>query len=92
CARLCAIHAIVFGGFSPDSLASRIQGCGSKVVITADEGLRGGAQPEKRRAVPRDHAAAAENCESLYQVISRRHCAIYFIEHCTLIARWMSDD
>ncbi|KTS06592.1 acetyl-CoA synthetase [Methylobacterium radiotolerans] len=42
CARLGAIHAIVFGGFSPDSLASRIQGCGSKVVITADEGLRGG--------------------------------------------------
>ncbi len=44
CARLGAIHAIVFGGFSPDSLASRIQGCGSKVVITADEGLRGGRQ------------------------------------------------
>ncbi|TXN43188.1 acetate--CoA ligase [Methylobacterium sp. WL7] len=42
CARLGAIHAIVFGGFSPDSLASRIQGCTSKVVITADEGLRGG--------------------------------------------------
>ncbi len=42
CARLGAIHAIVFGGFSPDSLASRIQGCASKVVITADEGLRGG--------------------------------------------------
>jgi acetyl-CoA synthetase len=42
CARLGAIHAIVFGGFSPDSLASRIQGCGSKLVITADEGLRGG--------------------------------------------------
>ena len=42
CARLGAIHAIVFGGFSPDSLASRIAGCASKVVITADEGLRGG--------------------------------------------------
>ncbi|HEV2542829.1 MAG TPA: acetate--CoA ligase [Methylobacterium sp.] len=42
CARLGAIHAIVFGGFSPDSLASRIKGCGSKLVITADEGLRGG--------------------------------------------------
>jgi hypothetical protein len=54
--------------------------------------LDGGAQPGKRRAVPRDHAAAAENCESLYQVISRRLCALYFIEHCTLIARWMSDD
>jgi acetyl-CoA synthetase len=42
CARLGAVHSIVFGGFSPDSLASRIEGCRSKVVITADEGLRGG--------------------------------------------------
>ena len=42
CARLGAIHSIVFGGFSPDSLASRIKGCGSKLVITDDEGLRGG--------------------------------------------------
>lgn len=42
CARLGAIHAIVFGGFSPDSLAQRIKGCEAKVVITADEGLRGG--------------------------------------------------
>ncbi len=42
CARVGAVHSIVFGGFSPDSLASRIEGCKSKVVITADEGLRGG--------------------------------------------------
>ncbi|KQO54764.1 acetate--CoA ligase [Methylobacterium sp. Leaf85] len=42
CARLGAIHSIVFGGFSPDSLAGRIEGCASKLVITADEGLRGG--------------------------------------------------
>ncbi|AWB22847.1 acetate--CoA ligase [Methylobacterium currus] len=42
CARLGAIHSVVFGGFSPDSLAGRIQGCDSKLVITADEGLRGG--------------------------------------------------
>jgi len=42
CARLGAVHSIVFGGFSPESLASRIQDCGSKLVITADEGLRGG--------------------------------------------------
>ncbi|WP_020187179.1 acetate--CoA ligase [Methylopila sp. 73B] len=42
CARIGAVHSIVFGGFSPDSLASRIEGCASKVVITADEGLRGG--------------------------------------------------
>jgi acetyl-CoA synthetase len=42
CARLGAIHSVVFGGFSPDSLASRIQDAGSAFVITADEGLRGG--------------------------------------------------
>ena len=42
CARVGAVHSIVFGGFSPDSLAGRIEGCKSKVVITADEGLRGG--------------------------------------------------
>jgi acetyl-CoA synthetase len=42
CARIGAVHSIVFGGFSPDALAGRIEGCNSKVVITADEGLRGG--------------------------------------------------
>ena len=42
CARIGAIHSVVFGGFSPDSLAQRITDCASKVVITADEGLRGG--------------------------------------------------
>ena len=42
CARIGAVHSIVFGGFSPESLAGRIQGCQSKIVITADEGLRGG--------------------------------------------------
>ena len=42
CARIGAIHSIVFGGFSPDSLASRIEDAKSAVMITADEGLRGG--------------------------------------------------
>jgi acetyl-CoA synthetase len=42
CARIGAIHSIVFGGFSPDSLAGRIEDCKSRIVITADEGLRGG--------------------------------------------------
>ena len=42
CARIGAVHSVVFGGFSPDSLAGRIEDCQSKVVITADEGLRGG--------------------------------------------------
>jgi len=42
CARIGAIHSVVFGGFSPDSLVGRIQDCRSTYVITADEGLRGG--------------------------------------------------
>jgi acetyl-CoA synthetase len=42
CARIGAIHSVVFGGFSPDSLAGRIVDCESTFVITADEGLRGG--------------------------------------------------
>ncbi|WP_420471654.1 acetate--CoA ligase [Brevundimonas sp. FT23042] len=42
CARIGAVHSVVFGGFSPDSLAGRIEDCGSRVVITADEGVRGG--------------------------------------------------
>src|SRR5439155_376488 len=42
CARIGAIHSVVFAGFSPDSLAQRITDCQSKIIITADEGLRGG--------------------------------------------------
>ena len=42
CTRIGAIHSVVFGGFSPDSLANRIVDCDSNIVITADEGLRGG--------------------------------------------------
>lgn len=42
CARIGAVHSVVFGGFSPDSLADRIHDCDSKIVITADEGFRGG--------------------------------------------------
>ncbi|MAW78621.1 MAG: acetate--CoA ligase [Parvularcula sp.] len=42
CARIGAAHSVVFGGFSPEALASRIEDCGATAVITADEGLRGG--------------------------------------------------
>ncbi|MEO1493008.1 MAG: acetate--CoA ligase [Pseudomonadota bacterium] len=42
CARIGAVHSIVFGGFSPDALASRVTDCGAKLIITADEGPRGG--------------------------------------------------
>ena len=42
CARIGAIHSVVFGGFSPESLAGRIEDCASSCVVTADEGVRGG--------------------------------------------------
>ena len=42
CARIGAIHSIVFAGFSPDALAGRIIDCDSRIVLTSDEGLRGG--------------------------------------------------
>jgi len=42
CARIGAIHSVVFGGFSPNSIADRVSDCQSKLIITADEGVRGG--------------------------------------------------
>ena len=51
CARIGAIHSVVFGGFSPESLAGRINDCGSDLLITTDEGVRGGKTvPLKRNA------------------------------------------
>ena len=65
CARIGAIHSVVFGGFSPDALAGRIQDCDSNIVITADEGLRGG------RSVPlkTNTDNALENCPDCNKVI-----------------------
>lgn len=69
CARIGAIHSIVFGGFSPDSLANRIQDCDSQFVITADEGLRGG------RGVPlkANTDAALKSCPGVKKVLVVRH-------------------
>ena len=65
CTRIGAIHSVVFGGFSPDSLANRIQDCGSTLLITADEGRRGGRRvPLKTNA---DEALKA--CPSIASVI-----------------------
>ncbi len=65
CARIGAIHSVVFGGFSPDSLANRIQDCDSTCVITADEGVRGG------RTVPlkRNTDEALKDCPNVDSVI-----------------------
>ncbi len=51
CARIGAVHSVVFGGFSPDSLAGRIEDCDAVCVITADEGVRGGKSVPLKRNV-----------------------------------------
>ena len=65
CARIGAVHSVVFGGFSPDALAGRIQDCDSNMVITADEGLRGG-RPVPLKA---NTDAALESCPDCNKVI-----------------------
>src|SRR3984885_14198915 len=69
CARIGAIHSVVFGGFSPESLAVRIQDCQSRWVVTADEGLRGG------RFVPlkANLDEALKQCPDVGTVIVVRH-------------------
>ena len=65
CARIGAVHSVVFGGFSPDSIAGRIQDCGSRWVITADEGVRGG------KTIPLKHNVdvALEQCPDVTAVL-----------------------
>jgi acetyl-CoA synthetase len=65
CARIGAVHSVVFGGFSPDSLANRIQDCDSNIVVTADEGVRGG------RVIPlkANTDTALERCPSVQKVL-----------------------
>ncbi len=69
CARIGAIHSIVFAGFSPDALAARVNGCDAKVVITADEAPRGGRKtPLKTNA----DAALAQCADSVQCLVVRR--------------------
>ncbi len=65
CARIGAVHSIVFGGFSPDSLVNRIQDCGSTLVITADEGLRAGRKVPLKANVDE----ALEHCPTIEKVV-----------------------
>ena len=65
CARIGAIHSVVFGGFSAEALAGRITDCDSKLVVTADEGRRGGKQIPLKAAVD----AAANHTPCLQKVI-----------------------
>ncbi|MFO7304127.1 MAG: acetate--CoA ligase [Gammaproteobacteria bacterium] len=67
CARIGAIHSVVFGGFSSDSLAGRIADCGASVVITADEGIRGGKRIPLKVNV--DHALQDPQTASVKHVL-----------------------
>ena len=69
CARIGAVHSVVFGGFSPDSLAGRIEGANSAVVVTADEGLRGG----KRVALKANADIAADKAGCVESIVVIRH-------------------
>jgi len=74
CARIGAVHSIVFGGFSPEALAGRIEGAASAVVITADEGLRGGRRVPLKANV--DAAVKKTNCVQYVLVVKHTGGAV----------------
>ncbi|HFD16976.1 MAG TPA: acetate--CoA ligase [Rhodospirillales bacterium] len=69
CARIGAIHSVVFGGFSAESLADRINDCGAKLVITTDEGVRGG----RRIPLKANTDQALEKCDPGVKVLMFRY-------------------
>ncbi|HEY5107230.1 MAG TPA: acetate--CoA ligase [Caulobacteraceae bacterium] len=72
CARIGAVHSVIFGGFSPDSVAGRIKDCSSRIVITADEGLRGGRKVPLKANV--DEALAS--CPDVQTVLVVRRTGV----------------
>jgi len=71
CARIGAIHSVVFGGFAPQSIADRVHDCASKLIITADEGLRGGKKIPLKANV--DAALKLHGTNSVETVLVVRH-------------------
>jgi acetyl-CoA synthetase len=71
CARIGAIHMVVFGGFAPNSIADRVSDCTSKLIITADEGLRGGKKVPLKANV--DAALKLPGTHSVETVLVVRH-------------------
>ena len=71
CARIGAVHSVIFGGFSPNAIADRIENCGAKVIITADEGLRAGKSVPLKENV--DAALAQHDCATLEHVVVLKH-------------------
>ncbi|HET6604331.1 MAG TPA: acetate--CoA ligase [Xanthomonadaceae bacterium] len=76
CARIGAVHSVVFGGFSPDSLAGRIADCGSKLVITADQGLRGGKRIPLKANVDEALKRPGTHCVETVVVVRRTGGAV----------------
>ena len=77
CARIGAVHSVVFAGFSPDSLAGRILDCQSEVVVTADEGMRG-AKPVPLK---RNTDVALTQCPAVKRVIVVKHTGSKALMH-----------
>ena len=71
CARIGAVHSVVFAGFSPDSLAGRIADCGSVLVITADEGVRGGKRVSLKMNVDLALTSPGTECVKTVMVVKR---------------------
>ncbi|NRB02505.1 MAG: acetate--CoA ligase [Rhodobacteraceae bacterium] len=65
CARIGAIHSVVFGGFSPDALAARVNGCDAKLVVTADEAPRGGRNTPLKSNADKAFDAITGDCQML---------------------------
>ena len=78
CVRIGAVHSVVFGGFSPDALAGRIQDCDSTMVITADEGVRGG-RPIPLKANTDAALKSCPDCKTVI-VVKRTGGAIDWVE------------
>ncbi|MCX7353442.1 MAG: acetate--CoA ligase [Alphaproteobacteria bacterium] len=78
CARIGAVHSVVFGGFSPDSLSGRIQDCDSNVVVTSDEGVRGG----RKILLKVNTDEALKSCPTVKKVVVVKHTggAINWVE------------
>ena len=78
CARIGAIHSVVFGGFSPEALKDRINDAACRMVITADEGVRGGKTVPLKHNV--DAALAQVDCVDSVIVVRRTGCETDWIE------------